>query len=68
MDSLASLALATEPPKEELLKRAPYRRDDYIISQKMLKHLIGNSIYQVIVIYTIVFSGEYWFPEPEEKF
>ena len=30
----------------------------------MLKHLIGNSIYQIIIIYSIVFLGEYWFPEP----
>jgi magnesium-transporting ATPase (P-type) len=32
MDSLASLALATEPPRPELLDRPPYRRDEYIIS------------------------------------
>lgn len=41
MDSLASLALATEKPKEELLNRPPYRRDEYIISRKMVKHMIG---------------------------
>jgi Ca2+ transporting ATPase len=45
MDSLGALALATEPPKPELLERPPYRRDEYIISRKMMKHLIGNSIY-----------------------
>ena len=45
MDSLGSLALATEPPKEELLKRPPYKRDEYIISNKMVKHILGNSIY-----------------------
>ena len=45
MDSLASLALATEPPKEELLKRPPYRRDECIISPKMVKHILGNAIY-----------------------
>jgi len=45
MDSLGALALATEPPKKELLKRPPYRRDEYIISRKMVKHILGNSIY-----------------------
>ena len=45
MDSLASLALATEMPKESLLNRAPYRKDEYIISRKMMKHLLGMSIY-----------------------
>jgi Ca2+ transporting ATPase len=64
MDSLGALALATEPPKPELLERPPYRRDEYIISRKMMKHLIGNSIYQIIVMYSIVFGGEQWFPEP----
>jgi hypothetical protein len=32
MDSLGALALATDPPRKELLKRKPYRRDEYIIS------------------------------------
>jgi Ca2+ transporting ATPase len=27
MDSMASLAEATEPPEESLLKRKPYKRD-----------------------------------------
>ena len=33
MDTLASLALATEPPHERLLNRKPHNRDDYIISK-----------------------------------
>merc|ERR1711935_1058503 len=42
MDSLASLALATELPKEDLLQRPPYRKREYIISQKMVKHILGQ--------------------------
>lgn len=45
MDSLAALALATEEPKPDVLKRPPYRRDEYIISGKMVKHVLGNAIY-----------------------
>jgi len=45
MDSLGALALATEPPKKDLLKREPYRRDEYIISRKMFKHVLGSSFY-----------------------
>ena len=67
MDSLGALALATELPKEDLLKRKPYGRNEYIISRKMVKHLIGMSIYQIIVIYVIVFAGEYIYPEPDAK-
>lgn len=64
MDSFASLALATEPPKIELLDRPPYRRDEYIISRKMVKHLLGMAVYEIIIVYTIVFAGEYFYPEP----
>jgi Ca2+-transporting ATPase len=45
MDSLGALALATEMPKDTLLNRPPYGRKEYIISKKMVKHLLGISIY-----------------------
>ena len=45
MDSLGSLALATEPPTEELLKRKPQSRDEYIVSHKMVKHVLGVAVY-----------------------
>lgn len=57
MDSLASLALATESPKPEQLMRPPYRKQEYIISQKMVKHILGQAIFQSIVILTILFGG-----------
>jgi P-type Ca2+ transporter type 2B len=63
MDSLASLALATEPPKPELLEGPPYRRDEYIISRKMVKHILIMAIYQSAIVFTIVFAGEKFIPE-----
>ena len=57
MDSLASLALATETPKPELLERPPYRKQEYIISKKMVKHILGQAVFQSIVILTILFAG-----------
>jgi len=45
MDSMASLALATEPPKETLLDRPPHAKNDYIVSRKMVKNIIGVAIY-----------------------
>ena len=63
MDSLASLALATEPPKPELLEGPPYRRDEYIISRKMVKHILIMAIYQSAIVFTIVFAGEKLIPE-----
>ena len=41
MDSLASLALATEPPTKELLKRKPHNRNEYIVTKKMFKFIAG---------------------------
>jgi len=45
MDSLASLALATEPPGEHLLNRPPHRRDEYILSKHMIRHMLGEFIW-----------------------
>ena len=50
MDSLGSLALATEPPYEELLNRAPTRRNESMINGKMWKHIIMQSIIQIILL------------------
>ena len=40
MDTFAALALATEPPHEKLLDRKPHKRDDYIVSTRMMKHVL----------------------------
>lgn len=64
MDTLASLALATEPPiAKDLLKRKPYPRHEHILSRKMLKHIIGQSIVQLVVISVIIFNGNSLFEE-----
>ena len=47
MDSLGSLALATEPPYEELLDRNPTKRDESIINGKMWKHILIQSLFQL---------------------
>lgn len=44
MDSLGSLALATEPPNEKLLEKSPYNKNDHIISKKMIKHILGIAL------------------------
>lgn len=63
MDSLASLALATETPKPEQMERPPYRKKEYIISRKMVKHILGMAIFQSIVILTLLFAGSYFIAE-----
>jgi magnesium-transporting ATPase (P-type) len=63
MDSLASLALATEAPKDNLLERPPYRKKEYIISQKMVKHILGMSIFQAIFLFVFVFGAPQFIAE-----
>ncbi|KAF6073989.1 hypothetical protein HJG60_001184 [Phyllostomus discolor] len=61
MDTFASLALATEPPTESLLKRRPYGRNKPLISRTMMKNILGHAVYQLIVIFFLVFAGEKFF-------
>lgn len=62
MDTLGSLALATEPPTEELLNRAPHSKNQYIISKTMFKHIIGQAIFQFTVLMILMFAGENFIP------
>ncbi|CAH8557877.1 unnamed protein product [Schistosoma guineensis] len=55
MDTLASLALATEQPSVELLDRAPYGRTQPLISRQMAKNILGHSLYQLGVIFFLLF-------------
>ncbi|XP_029133669.2 plasma membrane calcium-transporting ATPase 1 isoform X2 [Labrus bergylta] len=58
MDTFASLALATEPPTEALLLRDPYGRKKPLISRTMMKNILGHGVYQLTVIFTLLFAGE----------
>ncbi|XP_075583338.1 plasma membrane calcium-transporting ATPase 1 isoform X15 [Pelecanus crispus] len=58
MDTLASLALATEPPTEALLLRKPYGRNKPLISRTMMKNILGHAFYQLVVVFTLLFAGE----------
>ncbi|XP_036386993.1 plasma membrane calcium-transporting ATPase 2 isoform X3 [Megalops cyprinoides] len=58
MDTFASLALATEPPTESLLMRKPYGRNKPLISSTMTKNILGHGVYQLVIIFTLLFVGE----------
>lgn len=59
MDTLASLALATELPTPELLKREPYGRTTPLVNRMMIKNILFHSLYQLAVILSLLFAGEY---------
>jgi magnesium-transporting ATPase (P-type) len=60
MDTLASLALATEPPTEALLDRKPYGRTKSIISPLMVRNILGQSLYQLTIMFVILYAGQYF--------
>lgn len=63
MDTLASLALATEPPSTELLKRNPYGREKNIISTTMLKNMVGMTMYQLAILFALTFGSKLAYQE-----
>lgn len=41
MDTFAALALATEPPSENILEEPPYSRTELIVTPTMWRNIIG---------------------------
>lgn len=58
MDTLGALALATEPPNDELMKRPPVGRGASFITKTMWRNIIGQSIYQLAVLGVLNFGGK----------
>ncbi|KAJ5075182.1 cation transporting atpase [Anaeramoeba ignava] len=57
MDTMAALALGTEPPTRELLKRRPYSRYESLLSNIMKRNILGQSLYQLTVLFVILYAG-----------
>ncbi len=58
MDTLAALALATDPPQDSVLDRKPERKGASIISTTMWKMIIGQAIYQLVITFLLYFAGQ----------
>ena len=57
MDSLGSLALATEPPYDDLLHRYPTKKSESIINVTMWKHILIQSIFELALLVFIYIYG-----------
>ncbi|CAD7699211.1 unnamed protein product [Ostreobium quekettii] len=57
MDSLASLSLATEAPKDDVLDSVPYDPLASLVTPTVLRNIVGQSAYQLLVMYILVFHG-----------
>ncbi|KAH7654897.1 P-type ATPase protein [Dioscorea alata] len=58
MDTLGALALATEPPNDEMMKRPPISKGQHFITRTMWKNIMGQSIYQLAVLGVLMFDGK----------
>ena len=57
MDTLAALALATDPPTRKILDRPPQPKSAPLITINMWKMIFGQAIYQLAVTFTLYFGG-----------
>ncbi|KAF7078505.1 hypothetical protein CFC21_082928 [Triticum aestivum] len=57
MDTLGALALATEPPTDQLMKRTPVGRREPLVTNIMWRNLFIQAVYQVAVLLTLNFRG-----------
>ena len=56
MDSFAALALATEPPSEKLMEYAPQGKQERLITNTMLKNMVGHAIFQAALLLVCIMS------------
>lgn len=57
MDTMAALALATDPPNRKILNRKPDLKSASLFSVTMWKMIIGQAIYQLIITLILYFAG-----------
>ncbi|KAK5954109.1 plasma membrane calcium [Knufia fluminis] len=57
MDTLAALALATDPPTNKILERPPQKKSEALITHNMWKMIVGQAIYQLVVSLVLYFAG-----------
>ncbi|KAH0912807.1 hypothetical protein HID58_036128 [Brassica napus] len=58
MDTLGALALATEPPNNELMKRMPVGRKGNFITNAMWRNILGQAVYQFVIIWLLQAKGK----------
>ncbi|VAI74228.1 unnamed protein product [Triticum turgidum subsp. durum] len=58
MDTLGALALATEPPTDNLMKRQPVGRREPLVTNIMWRNLFVQAIYQIAILLIFNFSGK----------
>uniref|UniRef100_A0AC34FGA5 Plasma membrane calcium ATPase n=1 Tax=Panagrolaimus sp. ES5 TaxID=591445 RepID=A0AC34FGA5_9BILA len=52
----------------DLLKRKPYGRTSPLISKMMLRNIVGHAVYQLVVLFVIIFAGEKLFDVTSDRY
>lgn len=58
MDTLGALALATEPPNDDLMKQLPVGRKGNFITNVMWRNILGQSLYQFVILWCLQSKGK----------
>ena len=61
MDTLAAIALASEPPHPTALVGNPVQASDSIFSQEMWRSILGVSLYQFLIMIFTILIGPFVF-------
>lgn len=68
MDTLAALALATDPPQDSILDRKPEPRHNFIITPTMWKMILGQAVYQLAITLVLYYGSPHGIlPLPESE-
>lgn len=67
MDTMAALALATDPPSPSVLDRKPEPRNHSLITVPMWKMIIGQALLQSIVTFILYFAGPKFLHYPTDQ-
>ncbi|PHH74996.1 hypothetical protein CDD80_2719 [Ophiocordyceps camponoti-rufipedis] len=62
MDTLAALALATDPPQDSVVKRLPEPKGAPLVSITMWKMILGQTAYQLVITFILYYGiPQHWF-------
>jgi len=60
MDTFASIALCSEPPRAGLMKMPPKRKDESILSKSMISTILTTSVFFVVVMILLLYGMQHW--------
>lgn len=59
MDTFAALALSTDPPRPNVMKRKPIPRTANVVTASMCVSILVSGLYQLVILFAALFGG--WF-------